>query len=227
MLGQLVDGIDFYSTIVDMGEEITFLTDPPIKQYASIAMHRTTNTTDGAYWYYGAMTFDSVEQQNTLIGEYFTRQTNSGPKNILTSVMPENTTPRVGTVYTVECNETVDIISHYEGTGEYNDFGEEIMEPVYLAKGIDCYMTMTLERLNNETAGSFIQTISTITLPAKTTISEQNIVLKNSFIFDETQKKNVYQQVKYRVESIDTSMMDVVDGKIVGVLKCLLTEDRR
>mgnify|MGYP001625077599 CR=1 FL=1 len=227
MLGQLVDGMDFYSTIVDMGEEITFLTDPPIKQYASITMHRTTNTTDGAYWYYGAMTFDSVEQQNTLVGEYFTRQTNSGPKNILTSVMPENTTPRVGTVYTVECNETVDIISHYEGTGEYNDFGEEIMEPVYLAKGIDCYMTMTLERLNNETAGSFIQTISTITLPAKTTISEQNIVLKNSFIFDEKQKKNVYQQVKYRVESIDTSMMDVVDGKIVGVLKCLLTEDKR
>ena len=180
MLGQLVDGMDFYSTIVDMGEEITFLTDPPIKQYASITMHRTTNTTDGAYWYYGAMTFDSVEQQNTLVGEYFTRQTNSGPKNILTSVMPENTTPRVGTVYTVECNETVDIISHYEGT-----------------------------------------------LPAKTTISEQNIVLKNSFIFDEKQKKNVYQQVKYRVESIDTSMMDVVDGKIVGVLKCLLTEDKR
>ena len=227
MLGQLVDGMDFYSTIVDMGEEITFLTDPPIKQYASITMHRTTNTTDGAYWYYGAMTFDSVEQQNTLVGEYFTRQTNSGPKNILTSVMPENTTPRVGTVYTVECNETVDIISHYEGTGEYNDFGEEIMEPVYLAKGIDCYMTMTLERLNNETKGSVIQTISTITLPAKTTISEQNIVLKNSFIFDEKQKKNVYQQVKYRVESIDTSMMDVVDGKIVGVLKCLLTEDKR
>lgn len=227
MLGQLVDGMDFYSTIVDMGEEITFLTDPPIKQYASIAMHRTTNTTDGAYWYYGAMTFDNVDQQNTLPGEYFTRQTNPGPKNILTSVMPENTTPRVGTVYTVECNETVDIISHYEGTGEYNDFGEEIMEPVYLAKGIDCYMTMTLERLNNETAGSFIQTISTITLPAKTTISEQNIVLKNSFIFDEKQKKNVYQQVKYRVESIDTSMMDVVDGKIVGVLKCMLTEDKR
>lgn len=227
MLGQLVDGIDFYSTIVDMGEEITFLTEPPIKQFASITMHRTTNTTDGAYWYYGAMTFDSVEQQNTLIGEYFTRQTNNGPKNILTSVMPENTTPRVGTVYTVECNETVDIISHYEGTGEYNDFGEEVLEPVYLAQNVDCYMTMTLERLNNETAGSFIQTISTITLPAKITLSEQNIVLKHSFSFDDTQNKNVYKPVKYRVESIDTSMMDIVDGKIVGVLKCMLTEDKR
>lgn len=227
MLGQLVDGMDFYSTIVDMGEEITFLTDPQIKQYASIAMHRTTNTTDGAYWYYGAMTFDNVEQQNTLPGEYFTRQTNPGPKNLLTAVMPENSTPRMATVYSVECNETVDIISHYQGTGEYNDLGEEIKEAVYLAQNVDCYMTMTLERLDNETAGSFIQTISTITLPAKITLSTQNIVLKRSFVFDDVEKKNVYKAVKYRVESIDTSMMDVVDGKIVGVLKCLLTEDKR
>lgn len=227
MLGQLVDGIDFYATIVDMGEEITFLTDPPIKQYASIAPHRTTNTTDGAYWYRGAMTFDGVEQQNTLVGEYFTRQTNSGPKNILTAVMPENSTPRMATVYTVECNETIDIISHYQGTGEYDDFGEEIVEPVYLAQNVDCYMTMTLERLDSETAGSFVQTITTLTLPAKITISTKNIVLKNSFVFDDKQKKNVYQPVKYRVESIDTSMMDVVDGKIVGILKCLLTEDKR
>lgn len=227
MLTQLVDGNDFYATVVDMGEEITFLTDPPITQYASIAMHRTTNTTDGAYWYYGAMTFDDVEQQNTLIGEYFTRQTNSGPKNILTAVMPENTTPKLGTVYTVECNETIDIISHYEGTGEYNEFGEEIQEPVYLAKDVDCYMTMTLERVNSETAGYFVQTITNLTLPAKFTLSTENIVLKRGFVYDKSLKKNVYQPVKYKVESIDTSLMDVVDGKIVGVLKCMLTEDKR
>ena len=227
MLRQLVDGNDFYNTIVDLGEEITFLTEPPIKQFASITMHRTTNTTDGAYWYYGAMTFDGVEQQNTLTGEYFTRQTNPGPKNLLTAVMPENTTPKMGTVYAVECNETVDIISHYEGTGEYNDFGEEITEPVYLAQDVACYMTMTLERVDKETPGYFVQTITNLTLPAKFTISTKNTVLKNSFVFDETQKKNVYQQIKYRVESIDTSMMDVVDGQIVGILKCLLTEDKR
>lgn len=226
MLGQLVDGMDFYATIVDMGEEITFLTDPEIKQYASIAMHRTTNTTDGAYWYYGAMTFDSVEQQNKLIGEYFTRQTNSGPKNILTAVMPENTTPRVATVYSVECNETVDIVSHYE-LGEPDKYGNQSEEPVYLEKGVDCYMTMTLERVDNETTGSFVTTITNLIIPAKVTLSTNNIVLKNSFVFDSATKKNVYQPVKYRVESIDTSMMDVVDGETVGVLKCLLTEDRR
>lgn len=226
MLGQLVDGMDFYSTIVDMGEEVTFLTDPEIKQYASIAMHRTTNTTDGSYWYYGAMTFDSVDQQNKLIGEYFTRQTNKGPKNILTAVMPENTTPRMATVYSVECNETVDIVSHYD-LSEPDKYGKQEEVPVYLAKNVDCYMTMTLERVDNGITGSFVQTITKLILPAKFTLSTDNVVMKNSFVFDDEQKKNVYTSIKYRVESIDTSMMDVVDGNPVGILKCLLTEDRR
>lgn len=226
MLGQLVDGMDFYSTIVDMGEEVTFLTDPEIKQYASIAMHRTTNTTDGSYWYYGAMTFDSVDQQNKLIGEYFTRQTNKGPKNILTAVMPENTTPRMATVYSVECNETVDIVSHYD-LSEPDKYGKQEEVPVYLAKNVDCYMTMTLERVDNGITGSFVQTITNLILPAKFTLSTDNVIMKNSFVFDNEQKKNVYTPIKYRVESIDTSMMDVVDGNPVGILKCLLTEDRR
>lgn len=226
MLSQLVDGMDFYSTIVYMGEEVTFLTDPEIKQYASIAMHRTTNTTDGSYWYYGAMTFDSVDQQNKLIGEYFTRQTNKGPKNILTAVMPENTTPRMATVYSVECNETVDIVSHYE-LSEPDKYGKQEEVPVYLAKNVDCYMTMTLERVDNGITGSFVQTITNLILPAKFTLSTDNVIMKNSFVFDDEQKKNVYTPIKYRVESIDTSMMDVVDGNPVGILKCLLTEDRR
>lgn len=227
MLRQLVDGNDFYSIIVDMGEEVTFLTEPEIKQFASIKPHRTTNTTDGAYWYRGAMTFDDVDQQNSLIGEYFTRQTNAGPKNILASVMPENSTPKVATVYTVECNETVDIISHYEGTGEYDKFGQEIMTPVYLAKNVDCYMTETLERVDSETPGYIVKTVTNLTIPAKFTISSENVVLKNSFVFDSEKNENVYMPVKYKVESIDTSMMDVVNGKIVGILKCLLTGDMR
>lgn len=224
MLGQLIDGEDFYATIVELGEEITFLTDPEIKQFASIAMHRTTNTTDGAYWYYGAMTFDGVEQQNKLIGEYFTRQTNAGPKNILTAVMPENSTPKMATVYSVECNEVVDIISHYDKSKD--EYGDPVDIPVYLAKDVDCYMTMTLERVDNASTGYFVQTITNLVLPAKYTLSTESVVMKNSFVFNDKEKKNVYTKIPYRVESIDTSMMDVVDGQIVGILKCLLTEDR-
>lgn len=227
MLKNLIDGNDFYETILDMGEEIVFLTEPEIIQYASIAPHRTTNTTDGAYWYTGAMTFDSVEQQNSLIGEYFKRQTNNVPNNILTAVMPENTTPKMATVYSVECNEKIDIISHYEETGELDKFGQSILEPVYLAKDVDVYMTMTLEKLDSTTAGSFIGTITKIIMPAKITLSSENIILKKSFVFDDSTKQNVYKDVKYKVESIDTSMMDIIDGKPVGILNCMLTEDKR
>lgn len=225
MLRELVDGIDFYETIVDMGEEITFLTKPEIKQFASIAPHRTTNTTDGSYWYTGAMTFDSVEQQNSLIGEYFTRQTNPVPKNILTAVMPENTTDKMATVYSVECNETIDVFSHFEGTGEYNEYGEEIEEPVYLARNVDCYMTVTLSKLEDTVPGKLVKTISTFILPAKITLSENNIIFKKDFVFNPKTNKNEYTDVKYTIESIDTSMMDVVDGKFVGVLKCMATKD--
>lgn len=240
---EIIDGSDFYETIVDMGEEITFLTEPEIKQFASIAPHRTTNTTDGAYWYRGAMTFDNVEQQNTLLGEYFIRQTNQVPKNILTAVMAENTTPRIGTVYSVECNEVVDIVSHYEKTGEVTEFGEDVLQPIYLARDVACYMTIVLERAERETTGSFVDALTNLVIPARFTLSTNNIILKPGFVYDKTTKSNVYKPVKYRVESVDTSMMDVIyeesevekeegietvtNEKYVGILKCMLTEDKR
>lgn len=240
IFGEVIDGSDFYETVVEMGEEITFLTDPEVKQFASIAPHRTTNTTDGAYWYRGVMTFDNVKQQNTLLGEYFIRQTNDVPKNILTAVMAENTTPRIGTVYSVECNETVDIVSHYEKTGEKTEFGEDILEPVYLAKDVDCYMTMRLESIDErQTTGAFIEAVTNLIIPAKFTLSPSNIILKKGFVYDKATKSNKYVPIKYRIEGIDTSMMDVVyeeketeNGtesveRYVGVLRCMLTEDKR
>lgn len=224
MLRQLADGLDFYETVVDMGEEITFLTNPTIKQFASITPHRTTNKTDGSYWYTGAMTFDGIDQQNSLIGEYFIRQTNPIPKNILIKAMPENTTPNMATVYSIECNEKIDIISHYEKTGQLNEYGEEIESPVYLAKDVDTYMTMSFAKLEDSTPGRIVKTVTNFTLPAKFTLSEQNIILKKTFVFDQKEKANKYEFVKYKIESIDTSMMDFVNNKPVGTLKCMTTE---
>lgn len=226
-MNQWIDGEDFYATIVDMGEKITFLTDPQIIQYASITPHRTTNTTDGAYWYTGAMTFNDVDQQNNLLGEYFIRQTNPKPKNILTAVMPENTTAKMATVYSVECNETVDIISHYEDSGEFDKYGDPIIKEVYLAKNVSVYMTMVLKPLESETSGAFIATMTNLLIPAKYKLSSNNIILKKSFVFNEETKQNELSPIKYKVESIDTSMMDETENGIVGILRCLLTEDKR
>lgn len=237
---EIISGEDFYSTVVDMGEEVEFLTDPIIKQYASITAYRatgTTNLTDGVYQYRGVMTFDSVQQQNELIGEYFKRQTNKASVHILTGVLPENTTYKIGQIYAVECNDKVDIISHYVD-GAINEFGEREKEPVYIAKDVDCYITVISKNLYDQTPGSYTTAITNLLLPAKTKLTLGNTVIKKGFVYDSNKKENVYMDVKYKVESVDASLMDILeikntneDGetvtkqKYVGVLRCTITED--
>ncbi len=221
-----ISGEDFYDVIVDLGEDITFLTDPEIKQYASIKPHRTTNTTEGAYWYKGVMTFEDVYQQNRLIGEYFKRQTNSEPKHILTAVMSENTTPKIATVYAVECNDVVDIISHYE-KGDRNEFGVEEQIPVYLAKNVDVYISVVQKPLIEQTTGAFVETLTNMIIPAKYAVSPDNVILKEGIVFDDDLKKNVLKKVPFRIQSVDPSMMDIIAGQYVGILRCSLREDIR
>lgn len=255
---EIISGEDFYATVVDMGEEIEFLTDPIIKQYASITAYRatgTTNMTDGAYQYRGVMTFDDVSQQNELLGEYFKRQTNKEPVHILASVIPENTTPKIAEVYALECNDKVDIISHYE-EGEPDKYGDRPKIPVYIAKDVDCFVTVTQRQLTEQSPGLLVATVTNIILPAKYKLTYDNVVVKKSFVFDDETKENVYTDVKYQVESVDTSMMDMIEKevevevegevdpenpdveppitteivkeqKFVGILRCTLTEDNR
>lgn len=210
---EVISGEDFYATVVDMGEEVEFLTEPPIYGYASIAPHRTTNTTDGAYWYRGVMTFENTEQQNELIGEYFKRQTNKTPVHILTSVMPENTTDKIAEVYAVECNDKVDIISHYEKS-EPDKYGATQQIPIYLAQNVDCYITVTQKPLSEQKAGAFIETVTNLLIPAKFMLAIENVVVKKGFVFDDETKTNIYTDIKYQVESVDTSMMDAIEKEI-------------
>jgi hypothetical protein len=226
-----LDGSDFVDTIVEMGEVVTFKTDPEITLYASVAPHRTTNTTDGSYWYHGVMTFDSVAQQEQLIGEYFNRQTNPSPAHILTSVMPENTTAHMAEVYAVECNEKVDIISHYEKDAEPDEFGVRGEHPVYSAKNVDCYITVTQKPLSDQTSGAFIATITNLLIPAKYMLTQNNTVVKKGFVFNDKAKKTEYTDVEYTIESVDASMMDVLvdddeNEKYVGILRCTMTEKK-
>lgn len=254
---EVISGEDFYTTVVDMGEEIEFLTNPTIKQYASITSYRatgTTNLTDGVYQYRGVMTFDSVDQQNELIGEYFTRQTNKRAVHILTGVLPENTTYKIGSVYAIECNEKIDIISHFEDGAE-DEFGEVEQIPVYLAKNVDCYITVTNRPLVSGVAGYFVETITNLTLPAKYQLTTDSIVVKKGFVFDDETKETKYTDIRYQVESIDASLMDVIEKEVeeeveiepdpenpdapttetqlvkktffVGILRCTITEDKR
>ena len=230
---------DFYDAIVDLGETIEFLpkavpdtmpegiNEGSLIQHASIAPNRANKavaTTEGAYLFTGNITFDNMKQQERFVGRYFIRQAQPSVKNILTSVFPENSTPRVGTVQVTECNETVDVISHYEATGEYDEYGSEIVAPVYLHRNIDAFVTSLTKTVKEEEVGALDKTLTYMTVPAEYTISAKNIVMKPSFTFNEITKRNEYVKTPYKVDSIDTSMMDVVDGEIVGTVKCLLLE---
>lgn len=225
-----VSGEDFYTLLAEMGERVVFLSeseeDEPIYQFASITPHRTTNTTDGAYWYTGNITFDNLEQQTDLLGRYFVRQTNPNPHYILTAVMPENLTPKLGIIYCVECNEIVDIISHYNETGEFNEFGEAIKEPIFIAKDVKAYSTKTVKQTKTTDEGALVETVTNLLLPAKYKISNKTTFLIGEIVFNSSTKMNEYKKIEYEIESIDTSMAYITEEKINGIIRCMLKERR-
>ncbi len=222
-----IRGEDFYNVIKELGEQVTF-TETGNVQYASLKpnmLNKAIGTTDGAYWFTGVMTFDNMAQQEMSAGSYFKRSTQPNVTCMLFSIFPENSTPHVAITHVVECNEKVDIISHYEPTGEYNEYGEAIGQPVYAARDVDVYITAFNKDARDTAPGAMEETITYMTIPAKYMLSNQNIILKEGFVFDEKTKTNKLAKIPHRIESINYSMMDKTpDGKYVGLLICMLKE---
>lgn len=234
-----IHGEDFRNLIEECGEQIRFLPkavtdtvpegveDGSLVQYASIVPNRANKavaTTEGAYLFTGNITFDNIEQQERFIGRYFIRETQPNVTNMLTSVFPENSSDRLGTVQTIECNEKVDIISCFEDTGEQNEFGDPVQRPVYLHQDVLCFVTAMVKSPGIEEVGALDKTMTYLTLPAEYTVSTTNIIMKPSFAFNEKTLRNEYIKTPYKIDSIDTSMMDFINGEIVGTVKCLISE---
>lgn len=225
-----IQGNDFYEQIKELGEKVTF-TETGVVQYASIKpnmLNKAIGTTDGAYWYTGVMTFDDMDQQEKFSGAYFKRETQPNSTLMLYSVFPENSTPKVAITHCVECNEKVDIVSHYEDTGKINNYGEAIMRPVYAYKDVDVYYTTYTKEARDTLAGSMQETITYIMLPAKYALSSKNRIMKDTFVYDEVTHTNKLEKKPYQVESADTSLMDIMyeggEQKLVGIVKYLLKE---
>ncbi len=221
-----VGGEDFYNTIRELGEKVTFV-GSGLEQYASLApnmLNKAIGTTDGAYWFTGVMTFDNMNQQEELAGAYFKRETQPNSTLMIYSIFPENSSQKLAITHCVECNEKVDIISHNEPTGELNNYGKPIMGPVYAYRDVYAYVKSYTKDAKDSVAGSMEETITYLALPAKYTLSPKNIIMKDAFVFDEKTKKNVLKKIPYRIESIDTSMMDSYDGKPNGILTCMIKE---
>lgn len=225
-----ISGNDFYETIKELGEEVMF-TETGVVQYASLKpnmLNKAIGTTDGAYWFTGVMTFDNMDQQENFAGAYFKRQTQPNAVCMLYSIFPENSTPKIAITHCVECNEKVDVISHYEDTGEMNEQGEAIMRPVYAYKDVDVYYTTYTKEARDTLAGAMQETIIYIMLPAKYPLSSKNRIMKDTFVYDEVTHTNKLEKKPYQVESTDTSLMDIMNEggqqKLVGVVEYLLKE---
>ncbi len=222
-----IDGQEFYNMIADLGENVIFLLDSEeIQQHASIRNSNQSFSSDGMFLFFGVMTFDNLRQQTEYIGEYFIRESKPDNKNLLLSVVNEPICDgKVGNIYCVECNSKIDIISHYTATKD--EFGDDVLEPVYIVKDLDVYITTSTREQLEATVGTFIETTNKLILPAKYKISADNIIVKKGFVFNDKTKENEYTDIKYRVESVDNSMMFVDENNnFKGIIKCLMTEDK-
>lgn len=228
-----IDFQDFYDMITDLGENVQFtLGDGTIinTKCAIIPQHKKVNS-DGLYQKYGNMIFpDGYSQQELLWGEYFERESvPNSTKNILIGTSNEVIcNGKIGTVYVAECNETIDVVSYFE-TETDPETGDVEEIPIYLYKDIPVYMKVSTREQTSTQMGSVIQTATTLIIPARYNISMTNIILKDNIIWDNTNKQNIWAKTRYKIESIDTSMMgrNNETGQFKGILTCLLSEDKR
>lgn len=232
---------DFVTITKELGKKITFenngqstFADVPneqgISQYASITPNRANKaigTAEGEYLYTGMITFDSYEQQTKLRGCYFTFDNVPTNKYFLVSTFFEGFTPNVAMVSCAACNEKISIVSHYKENEEKDEFGRPIGEPtpIYIAQDIPVYMTMFNKEAKDTAGGGLPETVGYISMPARYTISTNNIIEKNGFTFNKATNQNEYKKLKYKVESIDTSLTDVYNGELFGSVKFLLKEE--
>ncbi len=220
--------LEFYNMIADLGENIIFFKDGEvIQQRMSIKTAKNNFSAEGSYLKSGVMTFDNLKQQDELLGEYFAKESNEEIVNILSIVNNEpNCDGMVGEIYCTECNEQVDLISHYT-TIQDDEFGDEILTPVYIDKNVNAFVKTSIREQLDTNVGSFIENTTIIVLPAKYKLSVDNIVVRKTFVFNNTTKQNEYIDVKYKVESVDTTMVKKTqNGEFKGVVKCLITENK-
>ena len=231
-MNSTINMIDMYNTLVELGERADFYdkdtNEIVATQYLSITPNKSNKaigTTEGTYLYIGTMTFQSLAQQKDLRGTLFNREADNSERFELLSVSPCPFTEKIGTIQCMMCNDFVDIISHYDTTG-YNQWNEPIVSPIYTGKNIPIYTTMVNKPAQNVTVGALDKSITFMTISAKYPISQKSIIMKRAFIFNEETKQNEYIKIPYKIESIDTSMVDELNGELTGVIKCYLSESQ-
>lgn len=207
-----------YTLTTFSGEEFTGKISLAVQRYSRVLEEKE-------FLLQGVATFPGIEAQETFRGCYFVRETDPMNTYIMVSIVPEPTDGRIGQIYCVECNETVTLANLETHT---NDKFDEVMEPVPFAEDVKVYFDTTLQRQKSGSDGNFDVTSYYMQMPAYYGISEDQVVLRKTFKWDENQKKNVIAYKRYRVQSVTTSMMKIdEEGNIYGIVDVQMSADTR
>lgn len=207
-----------YTLTTFSGEEFTGKISLAVQRYSRVLEEKE-------FLLQGVATFPGIEAQETFRGCYFVRETDPMNTYIMVSIVPEPTDGRIGQIYCVECNETVTLANLETHT---NDKFDEVMEPVPFAEDVKVYFDTTLQRQKSGSDGNFDVTSYYMQMPAYYGISEDQVVLRKTFKWDEEQKKNVIAYKRYRVQSVTTSMMKIdEEGNVCGIVDVQMSADTR
>lgn len=177
------------------------------------------------YLLQGAATFPNIEAQESFRGCYFKRSTDHMNTYILTAIIPEPTDERIGYIYCVECNETVTLANLEK---QIDEKGDSITTPVPFAEDVKVYFDTTLKKQQSSSDGNFDATSYYMQMPAHYGISEDQVVLRKSFVWDKELKKNLLNYKRYRVESVTLSTSRVgTNGEIYGIVDVQMSVDTR
>lgn len=221
-------GNNFYNQMMDMGEDYTIigLDGEEFTGKISLVSQRYSRLLEEReYLLQGVATFPDMESQEKYRGCYFTRNIDAPNTYIMVSVIPEPTEPRIGYIYCVECNDTVTLANLEK---QRNEKGDTITVPVPFAENINVYIDTTLQKQRKSSDGNFENTIYYMQVPAHYGLSEDQVVLRKTFVWDSEEKKNVLKDKRYRVESVTLSMTRVgEDGNIYGIMDVQMSVDTR
>ncbi len=221
-------GKAFYDMLMDIGEDYTITKLDGTKFTGKISlepMNYSKMLEEREYLMQGAATFPDIQSQNDFRGCYFTRNIDHPDTYIMVSVIPEPTDQRIGYIYCVECNETVSLAYLEE---QINEKLDTVTVPVVFASDVKVYFDTTLQKQRRSADGNFDVTSYYMQMPAHYGLSEDQVVLRRAYEWDDKNKKNVLVDRRYRVESVTLSMADEsIDGNVYGIMDVQLSIDTR
>lgn len=222
-------GNEFYNLLMDLGEDYTLETQDGKIHTGKISLKAKTSSSyilaEREYLLLGTMTFPDIESHTTFRGCYLKRAIDPSKDYILISTISEPTEPRLADVYVIQCNEVVSLANLEKQKDEkFND----ITVPVVFEENVKVYFDSTLQKQRRSSDGNFDQTLYYMQMPAHYGLSQDQVVLRKMFQWDKKKKKNVLKTTRFRVESVELSLMTTdEEGNIYGICDVQISLDTR